>query len=122
MIQGSVIGLQARMSILLLPPGASGIEIECVIDTGFEGFLTLPPAVIADLDLPYLISINANLADNSSVETNVHLATILWNGTERNVAVLAMGRRPLIGTALMEDYHLSIDFCEGGTVLVDDIL
>jgi hypothetical protein len=33
-----------------------------------------------------------------------------------------MGRRPLIGTALLEDYHLSIDFCEGGTVLVDEIL
>ncbi len=33
-----------------------------------------------------------------------------------------IGRRPLIGTALLEDYHLSIDFCEGGTVLVDEIL
>jgi hypothetical protein len=41
---------------------------------------------------------------------------------ERGIAVLGMGRRPLIGTALLEDYHLSIDFCDGGTVLVDDIL
>jgi clan AA aspartic protease len=121
-IHGTVVGLQARMSVILLPPERSGIEIECVVDTGFEGFLTLPPSIIADLGLPYLININANLANNSSVETDVYLATIVWNGTERNVAVLAMGRRPLIGTALLEDYHLSIDFCEGGTVLVDDIL
>ena len=41
---------------------------------------------------------------------------------EREIAILAMGTRPLIGTALLEDYHLSIDFCNGGTVLVDDIL
>lgn len=122
MIHGNVVGLQARMRVILLPPQRSAIEIECVIDTGFEGFLTLPPSIIADLSLPYLININANLANNSSVETDVYLATIVWNGAERNVAVLAMGRRPLIGTALLEDYHLGIDFCEGGTVLVDDIL
>ncbi|MFN6517466.1 MAG: hypothetical protein RMY29_023705 [Nostoc sp. CreGUA01] len=66
--------------------------------------------------------INANLANNSTMETDVYLATIVWNGVERNIAALAMGRRPLIGTALLEDYHLSIDFCEGGTVLVDEIL
>ncbi|WP_339381737.1 hypothetical protein [Dendronalium phyllosphericum] len=56
------------------------------------------------------------------METDVYLATIVWNGVERNIAVLAMGRRPLIGTALLEDYHLSIDFYEGDTVLVDEIL
>ncbi|WP_338044508.1 hypothetical protein [Nostoc edaphicum] len=44
------------------------------------------------------------------------------NGTEREVIVLAMGRRPLLGTALLADYHLSIDFYEGGTVLLDEIL
>lgn len=49
-------------------------------------------------------------------------ATILWNGTEGLIPVLAMGRRPIIGTALLEDYHPSIDFCEGGTVLVDDTM
>jgi len=104
------------MSLIILPRERSGVEIECIIDTGFEGFLTLPPSVIAALGLPYLININANLANNSSVETDV------WNGVERNIAALAMGRRPLIGTALLEDYHLSIDFCEGGTALVDEIL
>jgi clan AA aspartic protease len=121
-IHGTVVGLQARMSLIILPREHSGVEIECVIDTGFEGFLTLPPSVIAALGLPYLININANLANNSTVETDVYLATVVWNGVERNIATLAMGRRPLIGTALLEDYHLSIDFCEGGTVLVDEIL
>jgi clan AA aspartic protease len=121
-INGIVVGLQARMGIILYPPGLAEIEIECVIDTGFEGFLTLPPTVIAELQLPYVAPINANLADNSSIVTNVHQGTILWHGVQRVIPVLAMGRRPLIGTALLEDYHLGIDFCEGGTVLVDDIM
>ena len=72
--------------------------------------------------MPYLAQINANLADNSNVATDVYLATVVWNGVARDIAVLAMGRRPLVGTALLQDYHLSIDFYEGGTVLIDNIL
>ncbi|WP_180267723.1 hypothetical protein [Nostoc linckia] len=72
MIHGNVVGLQARMNVIILPPERSGVEIECVIDTGFEGFLTLPPSIIAALGLPYLININANLANNSTVETDVY--------------------------------------------------
>lgn len=122
MINGTVVRLQARIGVIFRLTDYPDIEIQCVVDTGFEGFLTLPPAAVAQLGLPYLIKINANLANNSSVETDVYLATIIWNGVERNVAVLAMGSRPLIGTALLKDYHLSIDFYEGGTVLVDEIL
>lgn len=122
MIHGTVIELQARIKLILQAPAQSDVEIDCVIDTGFEGFLTLPPRIVADLNLPHLVNINANLADNSNVETQVHAATIVWQGSERRVAVLAMGRRPLIGTALLEDYHLSIDSCESGTVLIDQIL
>jgi len=121
-IHGTVIGLQARISIVLHLSGRSDIEIECVVDTGFEGFLTLPPAAIEQLEMPYLISISANLADNSNVKTDVHAATIVWNGIERNIAVLAMGQRPLVGTALLADCHLSIDFCDDGIVIIDDIL
>lgn len=122
MINGTVVGLQARMSITLYPPGRVAVEIECVVDTGFEGFLTLPTTVVEDLALPYLAPIDANLADNSRIVTSVHQGIVLWNGVERVIPVLAMGRRPLLGTALLEDCHLGIDFYEGGTVLVDEIL
>lgn len=122
MIHGTVVGLQARINVILRPPERSDVEIECVVDTGFEGALTLPPDVVAALKLPYLTRINANLADDSSLMTRLHLATIIWHGVEREVIVLAMGRRPLMGTALIEDYHLSVDFCEGGSVIIDEIM
>lgn len=122
MINGTVVGLQARIGIIICLPESSNIEIQCVVDTGFEGFLTLPPPAIAQLGLTYVARINANLADNSNVVTKVYSATILWNQLERDVPVLSMGNRPLVGTALLQDYHLGIDFYEGGTVLVDEIL
>jgi clan AA aspartic protease len=121
-IQGTVVELQARINVVLRPLDRSDVEIECVVDTGFEGALTLPPDVVAALKLPYVTRISANLADDSSVMTRLHLTTIIWHGVEREVIVLAMGRRPLIGTALIEDYHLSIDFCEGGSVIIDEIM
>jgi clan AA aspartic protease len=122
-IQGNVVGLQAQIGVLFYLADRSQIlEIKCVVDTGFEGFLTLPPAAVMQLQLSYLTNLNANLADNSSIQTEVYLSTILWNGAERNIPVLAMGRRPLIGTALLRDYHLGIDFCDGGIVVLDEIL
>lgn len=95
MIHGTVVGLQARISITLRLSGRSDVEVECVVDTGFEGALTLPPAMIATLGLPYLTQLSANLANDSNVVTNVYVATVVWNSVERDVAVLAMGRRPL---------------------------
>lgn len=61
MIHGTVVRLQARISITLRLSEHSDIEIECVVDTGFQGALTLPSAMIATLGLPYLTQLNANL-------------------------------------------------------------
>jgi clan AA aspartic protease len=120
-IYGTVVGLQALVSLTLRLPDQQLLEIECVVDTGFAGALTLPPNVVADLNLPFLIWMNANLADDSSVMTPIYQATIIWHGIERNIAVLAMGCRPLLGTDMLEDSNLNIDFYEGGTVVIDEI-
>ena len=41
-MNGIVVGLQARMGLVIrLPERSEDIEIQCVVDTGFEGFLTL---------------------------------------------------------------------------------
>ncbi|MGV0103123.1 hypothetical protein NSTC731_00101 [Nostoc sp. DSM 114167] len=56
--------------------------------------------------------LDANLADNYNVAVNVYLVTLFWNSIEREVVVLGMDRRSLIGRALLEDSHLSIDFCD----------
>jgi clan AA aspartic protease len=109
MINGRVSRLQARIAIVIYPPSYPALEIECVVDTGFEGFLTLPPDAIIKLGLPYIAPLDANLADNSRIVTNVHQGTILWNGVELNIPILAMGRRPLLGTALLVDSHLGKD-------------
>jgi predicted aspartyl protease len=64
---------------------------------------------------------NANLADDTTVRTDVHVATIVWDGKEVDVVVLALGRRPLLGTALLAGKELVSQFIDSGLVTVDDV-
>lgn len=118
MITGRVIGLQARLDLVIRVPSQPDLTIEFVVDTGFEGALTLPSAAVSALGLPYLIDIAAHLADDSSSQVAAHQATILWDGREVDVAVLAMGKRPLLGTALLDGYNLNADFEDNGSIVV----
>ncbi len=121
MIEGRVVGLQPRVDLIVRLPRRPDLRIECVIDTGFEGALTLPPAAVAALGLPYRTELTANLADDTGIHVDVYVATVLWNGREREVAVLALGQQPLVGTALLSGHHLGVDFTEGGAVRVETL-
>ena len=116
---GSYAGHQARIELSFRLPNRPDLGIEFVIDTGFEGFLTLPPAAVSALGLPYVRTLIANLADGSSIRTDVHEATILWHGNEQVVDVLALGKRPLLGTMLMDGSEAVIQFTDGGLVAID---
>lgn len=120
-MRGIVLGLQARVQIVLRLPDLPDFAVECVLDTGFAGALTLPPEAVAKLNLPFVQNINANLADGGDVKTSVHRATVVWNGEVLNVAVLALGIRPLLGTALLDGKNLNVDFVEGGQVQISDV-
>jgi clan AA aspartic protease len=116
-----VVGHEAQVGVTVRRADQPDIEITFVVDTGFEGALSLPPAAITALGLPYFTQLNANLADDSRVRTDVFATTIVWNGAEVDVAVLAIGRRPLLGTVLLLDKRLCVDFEGGGLVSIEDL-
>jgi clan AA aspartic protease len=111
----------AIVSLTFLLINEVTFPIEFVVDTGFTDRLCLPPEAVNLLRLPFLYNVPVNLADNSSVSLAVHQATIIWDGMERDVRVLATGRRPLIGTALLDEQELVIQFTEGGLVTIDEL-
>jgi clan AA aspartic protease len=118
-MNGDVVGRQPQLKVVFRIADYPDLEIGCVIDTGFEGALTLPTLVVAKLQLPYVAQINVNLANDENFATSVHRATIVWDDAELDVPVLAMGRRPLVGTLLLAMYNLNIDFYDGGNVSID---
>lgn len=121
MTHGLVQDLQARVDVVFRLPGQPDLTIECVVDTGFAGALTLSPEAVDALGLPFFQEIEANLANDADVRTAVHVATIVWQGRELEIAVLAMGRRPLLGTALLDGNHIGADFADDGEVSVEKL-
>jgi clan AA aspartic protease len=108
-----VIGVPFRAAGGLVP------VIECVVDTGFTGYLTLPPAAVEALGLPYVRTISATLADNSTVDIDAHVAGIDQDSGARDVEVLATGARPLVGTLLLAGHALRANFVEDGAVTIE---
>lgn len=121
MISGIVVNGRATVKIVLRLGDRPDLAIEFVIDTGFTDYLCLPPEAVALLNLPFRYDMPANLADDSEVVLPVHTATILWNGEEQEVRVLATGSRPLVGTALLEEHELSVQFTQGGLVQIEKL-
>lgn len=118
---GTVADLHALLPITLRLPNRSDLTIDFVVDNGFTGFITLPSQAIIALGLPFVESIPANLADDSEIQIPVYEATILWNGEATEVRVLATGRRPLLGTALLRGQEFVAQFVENGLVFVDNL-
>lgn len=121
MISGIVADGHAIVIIPLRMPNRADVPIEFVVDTGFTDELCLPPEAVALLNLPFKYDMPANLADNSQVMLPLHKASILWNREERETRVFATGRRPLIGTALLGEHELVIQFTQGGLVTIDKL-
>lgn len=118
---GSVRNRHALLPVTFLFGNSPTVTIEFVVDTGFTDFLTLPPAAVATLALPFLHRISADLADDSTVSVDVHLAAVLWGGIEREIPVVAMGRRPPLGTAMLSGQELVVPFTEGGVVTIENL-
>ena len=114
--------LEALVRITIRGPGGQEQEVETVIDTGFDGALTLPPALITTLGLPWRRRGRALLADGTDTLFDIYEALVVWDGTPRRIAVDAADTDPLIGMSLLYGYELTIQTVEGGSVMIQALL
>ena len=119
MIQGVVnAAYEAVVTLSLQSPAGQTREIEAVVDTGFNGFLTLPSALVGELGLPFVGIGQAFLANGDEVRFNVHDVTVLWNGQPRGTEADATGSTPLVGMLLLDGHDLNIQVADGGRVVI----
>ena len=119
MIEGVVnAAYEAVVTIPVQGPAGLSWEVEAVIDTGFNRFLTLPPALVAELDLPFVTSGKVTLADGSQASFEVYEVTVLWDGQPRDVYTYASDSMPPVGMLLLDDHDLSIQVRDGGRVVI----
>ena len=74
MIQGVVnAAYEAVVTLPLQDPEGRTRDVEAVVDTGYSGFLTLPPGLVAELGLPFAYMGQAILANDAEVDFDVCL-------------------------------------------------
>jgi clan AA aspartic protease len=107
-------------TIRLIVRGADGHKrrITAVIDTGFDGWLSLPSAVIADLGLNWDRQSYVILADGSEVLFDMYLGVVVWNRRRRLIAIDEAETTPLVGTALLADFAMTARFRPRGRVTI----
>lgn len=113
-----------REATLPLVVGNSSTQrqvIDTVIDTGFDGFLSLPSETIVRLGLPWTISNTATLADGSETLFDFYTGTVIWDGQYRTIDIAESETEPLLGMAMFYGYRLQIDNVEGGIVTIETL-
>ncbi|HWE35712.1 MAG TPA: hypothetical protein VG406_04005 [Isosphaeraceae bacterium] len=109
---------EAIVRLMVHGPAGQAEEIEAVIDTGFDGHLSLPAATIARLGLSWRRRGRALLADGSESIFDIFEGVVLWDGAARRVAVDAAEMMPLIGMGLLDGFELTIQVRVSGLVTI----
>ncbi len=122
MIEGFVnANHEAVLPLSLRGPEGQTRKVNAVIDTGYSGSLTLPPALVAELGLPYAFSSRATLADDTEVGFRVHRVTVLWDSKSLHTETDAVGITSLVGMALLDTHSLYMEITNGGRVVIQPI-
>jgi clan AA aspartic protease len=112
----------AVVSVSLLALNRHSKTIDAVIDTGFNGFLTLPLPEIARLQFPYEGTMRVVLGNGQTVDLDMFTGTVLWKGQVREGLVLAAEGMPLVGMALLKGSRVCLEVTDGGLVTIDRLL
>ena len=120
MITGRVTAQRdATVRLVVLDSTHQPHDVDTVIDTGFNGFLTLPRVMLQTLQLPLAGNRRVTLGDGSTVVLDLYLATVLWDTQPREVLVLAAEGGSLMGMAMLYGHRVILHVVDNGDVLID---
>jgi clan AA aspartic protease len=104
--------LRALLTVLVASErDAPPQEIVAWVDTAFNGTLVIPRAEIVQLGLRKATTMEATLADGSTVELETYSCYLEWFGSRRRTQAIANdGMMPLLGTMLLASHVLAVDY------------
>ena len=105
MITGTVnADYEAVIRLFVHGPSGTVHEVNAMIDTGFNGFLSLPLALVTTLGLMRRSRGRALLANGREGLFDIYCVTVLWDGQQRYVEADAVDTTPLVGMSLLDGY------------------
>ena len=96
-------------------------RIVATIDTGFDGYLTLPLYMINRLGLRPAGYRQAILGDGNRVVFNLFRARVVWVSKTREVPVLQVDGDPLVGMALLDGNRVIMNVVKDGQVRIENL-
>jgi clan AA aspartic protease len=117
-ISGIVRGREALIRLSIRGFRGREQEIDAVVDSGYTGWLTLPPAVITALQLRWESFGRGVLADGSVSTFDVYQAKVAWDGRLRRVFVDEFDATPLVGMSLLRGYEYKMQVRARGKVTI----
>ena len=119
MIEGVVnTHYEAVVRLSLLNSSGQTRDIDAVVDTGYNGFLTLPPVLVAELELTRLGQKSLALANGRRDIFDTYGVTVFWDGQSRFVDADEADAAPLLGMSMLDNHDLSIQVRDGGRVVI----
>jgi clan AA aspartic protease len=109
-IQVQVVGSEGQLA-----------PVEAAIDTGYDGFLTLPASLIRALGLPFAGTTRVVLADGSEVRMDLFLTSVLWDAEPCEALVLAAEGGVLAGMGMLAGSRLTLDVEDEGAVTIESL-
>jgi clan AA aspartic protease len=123
MIAGRVSSsLDATLQLCVQSPTKEELSIEAVVDTGFNGYLTLPSTLAERLKLPWLYRQQGELADGNLIVFDVHGGSVIWDEQPCEVEIEIAETGPLIGMALLAKHRLIVEVVDGGEVTIEKLM
>ncbi len=102
-------------------PDGSTVPVEAIIDTGFNGSVTLPTDLVNALDAFPAGTRRVELANGSLIEVDVYVVKLAWLGNQREVLALETDSTPLIGMSLLWGSRVAFDARNGGELTIEAI-
>ena len=93
-------------------------NVEAVLDTGFNGYLTQTNDLINSLKLQLAGSRHVTLGDGNVVVLDMYIAKVLWHGQEREVLILEAEGGPLVGMSLLYGSRVMLEVVDNGDVTI----
>ena len=122
MIRGMVDGRrQAWVPVEPIKSDGGVQSVNAVIDTGFNGYLTLPLEVIESLGFLRDDLISVRLAGGVTARRRTWNGQVLWHGRIRSIQVIESPGVPLLGMFLLADSEITIRVRVGGAVVIEEI-
>ena len=112
--------LEATVHVEVQDASGNLHRILFILDTGFDGDLTLSSALIGRMGLVAKGSYPTVLANGDTVHLPAYSGIVSWHGHRISVEVLETQRESVIGMALLGNSTLTIQAWDGGDVLIEE--